>query len=118
MSEKKKQQYLKGFKKSKSKLKIFTTLESFPLEQISSLVVSDPLLVPSQHIPWNLVAGKLLTRSYDDCRNIWNQTLYPILSDPFTSASKEDQIALIEGIISQDPEEEDDIQFDDNLQKS
>lgn len=113
LSSKERKVYEEGYKKTSQSLHIYREV---PLETLVPKIISDQKLVPVEGIPWNLISGQLKVRSYDDCRNIWYQNLLLTLTDTSRFHTKESDIHFLRGIISQDPEQESDIKFDNEVQ--
>ena len=54
-----------------------------PLNEVLALTINKKKCIeklPGLEISWTAVADELKSRSYDDIRNNWNFTLYPLLS--------------------------------------
>ena len=97
MSDRAKKIYEKGFKKKSGVIEIYRNLQ---IEEILPLIVDSEVKLPLFDIPWNLVANKLITRSYDDCRNTWITHIYPLITNTKRNYSREDEIGFLQGIIS------------------
>lgn len=63
-------------------------------------------------IPWTKIAGKIGTKSKDDCRNRWYNQVFNTIHDR-DEFSPEDELALVKSIKSQDVDNEKDIDFGD-----
>lgn len=92
LDEKHRKIYEEGYRKGKDGVVIYRDI---PIESFKDKFLKDKSLVPFESIPWNLVAGKLKVRSYDDCRNMWFQNIYLTLSDSSRTHSKDNDIAFL-----------------------